>query len=576
MRIVFIGFFAAFSVIALRSLTIHLFPPNSQSLSQIADSQYTAHIKLSPYRGSIFDRRGDVLALSVRKPSLYVNPREFSPTQSQAQEIAHVLSIPATQVASLTKKKSYFAWLKRKADPSASSRLMAMGIPGLEQISEPARFYPVTPAAANLLGYVNMDDVGVMGLEKQFEKELSGPRSRLELNRDARGRMIFTQSDTAVPESGGMDVYLTIDRAIQEIAEDALETGVKNAKAKSGFAIVADPHTGQILATANVPSFNQNSPNIDVESTWNKALMDVFEPGSVMKAFVIAAAIEDGLIRPTDSFDCEWGAYDRDGVRFRDSHRPSKQMLTVTETFVTSSNVCTYKIAQKLGPRALSDAFRLFGFGQRESNMAFPAQTFGSLSDWRGWRPIRFANLAFGQGMTTTALEVVQAYSALANGGQLMQPYLVQRVSAPGGQIVFANSTKPLRRVLKPETTVVLRSMMRDVVELGATKARVPGYTAGGKTGTSQKVDPLTKRYSHTLHRAVFAGVSPISDPHITVFVLIDEPGIAPHYGALWAAPVFSEISRRTLQYLNVAPDLPSAGAATSRRDSEKLQSAFE
>lgn len=504
------------------------------------------------------------MALSIRKPSIYVNPREFEPTMNQLHNMANLLDVGKDKLKKISKKTSYFSWVKRKADPSRASRLIALGIPGVYQITEPSRFYPVSPAAANLVGYVNVDDKGMMGIERQYERELQGAQNRLDLYRDAKGRTIFERSDAAVPESGGMDVHLTIDRAIQEIAENALSQGVKRAKAKGGFAIVADPHTGQILAVANNPSYNQNARRINVKRTWNNALMDVFEPGSIMKTFVIGGAIEDGLVRPTDKFDCEGGVYRRGSVRFNDSHKPKTQYLSVNETLVTSSNVCTYKVAQKLGPQSMYDYYKLFGFGSKESGIGFPAQSFGRLTSWESWRPIRFANLAFGQGLTTTALEVIQAYSAIANGGQLMKPYLVNKIASPTGQIVLANSTTSMRRVLKPETTRVLRQMLQQVVEEGAVKAKIEGYSSGGKTGTSQKVDPNTKRYSHSLHRAAFAGIAPITDPHLTIFVVIDEPGIAPHYGSLWAAPVFSDIAGKTLRYLNVATDLPINNAKTS------------
>lgn len=550
----FFCFLMVFLILAGRSVWLQVFPPSPTDLSNIASRQYRKEIELSPYRGSIFDRRGDPLAISIRKPSLFVNPRVFNPSRGEIIKLSRILNIQSSQIKKIAERKNYFAWLKRKVDQKTLKEVEKLAIEGLFQTSEPARFYPGKRSSSNLVGYVNIDDVGMAGLEQQFNSILQGDSTKLSSRKDARGQIIFHEIDEARPERPGRNIKLTIDRAIQDIAMEALAEGVKNSEAKGGTAVVADPHTGRILAMASLPTFNPNSRNFDIKKTRNIALQDGFEPGSVMKTFVIAEALERKLVTPTSKFDCEDGVYHAGGVRFGDSHKPKEKHLSVRDIFITSSNVCTFKIAEKVTPEVLYNSYRKLGFGEKLTDLDYPAQAFGYFSHWEKWKPIRFANLAFGQGILTTTVEVVQALGTIANGGTLLSPQLIDSFENEDGSWTHVSSKK-ITSVYKEKTTRVMRDMMYELVEEGAIKAKMSQYTAGGKTGTSQKIDPKTRGYSKDKYWALFGGIAPINDPHLVILIVIDEPNQKQRFGSLWAAPVFKEIAEKSLSYLNVIPD---------------------
>ena len=365
-------------------------------------------------------------------------------------------------------------------------------------------------------------------------------------------------SDMAAPDLPGHTIQLSLDHAIQEIAEDALASGVTAARAKSGFAIVTDPHTGKILALANYPTFDPNAiAQAKTENTRNFALLDLFEPGSVIKPFVIAAALEKNKTSANELHNCENGVFRAGGIVFRDDH-PAAQ-LTTAETLIRSSNICTFKIANRIGKQGLFDALKSFGFtGGLSLPETFPPSVKGHISSPNSWKPIRFANVAFGQGMTVNGLEIAMAYGAFANGGNLMRPIIVDRIISPNGDIVYAATPEATAHVIGIETASQMRKILARVVtdpKGTAHKAETVDYTTGGKTGTAEKVDPLLKAYSADKRIASFAGFAPVADPYLVVYVMIDEPAVRPAYGGLLAGPVFSEITQRTLRYLNVAPD---------------------
>ncbi|MEY4630340.1 MAG: hypothetical protein RIQ81_460, partial [Pseudomonadota bacterium] len=531
-----------------------------------------------PYRGGVFDRREEPLAISIRTPSLAVNPRVFNPDHRQVKNLSRILEIPAREIQQVADRSGYFAWLARQVHHRVAERIMAMGISGIYEITESARFYPAGPAAAQLLGYVGLDNKGLHGLELFYDRELRGQSQRIKGARDAKGRRIFTGDDQAEPEAPGHSLHLTLDRVIQEIAEEALKKGAEKARAKGAFALVSDPHTGKILAVANHPSFDPNDVRqLKVEQTRNSALLDQFEPGSIIKPFVIAGALEKKKVRAEETFDCENGAYRVGGVTFRDDH-PAK-VLDVAGTLIRSSNICTYKIAERLGKETFFNTYMAFGFngnlpGSANSgesgdlNLRAPPWPSGRVSHFASWLPIRFANIAFGQGMTTTGLEVVQAYGALANGGNLMRPTLVDRIEAADGSVLASFHPEVVRRVVSPEVAHTMRKMLSRVVtdpHGTGSKAGTTSYSVGGKTGTAQKVDPVRKIYSADKRIASFVGFAPVEDPYLVILVVIDEPQEKPAYGGLWAAPVFSEIAQKSLKYLNVAADLEEGRLSLSK-----------
>ena len=573
-RVVEAGAICVFIILALRAAILGLYTSENQILHSIADHQYQRQIELAPYRGSITDRKGEALAISVRRPSIAVNPHVFDPSPEQIDRIARILNMKTKEIRQIETKKSYFAWLARQLDRRVADEVIGLGIPGLSVIMEPARFYPIGSGAAQLLGFVGLDNNGLAGIEQQFDQILRGKSRKLKALKDARGQFIFDEADGVAPEKMGHSVQLTLDRVIQEIAEDELADGVRKARAKNGFAIVSDPHTGRILAVANYPGFDPNQTRkISLDLTRNHALSDVFEPGSVTKPFLISKAIDDRIARIDDVFDCEKGAMKIGKHTIRDDHPTDK--LTVEETIIRSSNVCTFKIASRMGRDKVYGALSNFGFGRGTTSLGLPGMLTGRLSQPDKWAQIRFAATSFGYGFTVTGLELVQAMGAIANGGHLNTPSIVDKIVSADHAVFPPPSTQSPIRVLRPETAREMRDTLKKVVtdpHGTASRAATKLYTVAGKTGTAKKADIRAGGYSKDKRLASFIGFAPFADPHLVVYVMIDEPGEKPYYGGLWAAPVFAGIVERSLRYLNVAPDVPNlAGATTGDGSKHKL-----
>ena len=545
-----------FGVLLVRAIMLHVFPSAEESLTNIADNQYSRRVELAPWRGTIFDRRGDPLAISIRKPSLAINPRVFSPSSSELDKLAGVLRLPSRHLRKIAAKKGYFAWVARQIDHRQAEQAKNLELKGLFEVNEPARFYPASEAGAHLLGFVGIDSNGLIGLERRFDRDLRGQSVHLTSGRDAYGNTIFSKN-AAIPEKTGNNVHLTIDRVIQEIAEEELVKGLKAAESSKGFAIVADPHTGRVLAVANYPRFDpNNTTKLNIKRTRNHAFADVFEPGSTTKPFVAAAAIDAGKTNIDAMHDCENGHLRIGRSVIHDTH-PAK-MLTTAQSIIESSNICIYKIAQKLGRTSTEEALRNFGIAGRSETRGIGWAGRGYLSPADKWRDIRFATVSFGQGLLTTGLELVQAMGVIANGGTLVKHSLIEKIVSSDGTIVGSSAQSQVRRVISPETAKAMRRTLQAVVDLEegtGNNAAIPRWTTAGKTGTAQKVDPGIKGYAKDKYIASFLGFAPVKDPHLVVYVLVDEPKKKPYYGGVWAAPIFAGITERTLHYLNVAGD---------------------
>lgn len=553
LRFILFATLALFAAMAVRAIKVHLFPSQQGALATIAGSQYQNQLKIAGHRGNLYDRKGDPLAISIKKPSLYVNPKVFSPTPRQLVKLSRILKIGRGQIRQIAAKDSYFSWLSRRTSEATLHKVDNLGIRGLYSVWEPFRSYP-SQLAPQLIGYVGTDNTGLMGLEKTFEPQLQGQALVRRYRRDGRGRPILLDKEDTKPEQPGHNLTLTIDRAIQEVAEKALAKGVANAKAKKGFAIVSDPYTGKILAVANTPKFNPYKMSSQLSHTRNSAFNDLYEPGSVLKPLVAALAVAGGKTTMDKVFYCGDGVHREKSLLIRDDH-PSK-FLTVHNILVKSSNIGIYKVAKELGPEAMHDGLRAFGIGNSKLNLGLPGQEIGRMLPAQKWRKVRFANIAFGQGLTVTGLELVAAYGAIANGGLLMKPYLVEAITDSDGRTLSAKSPTVLRKVLPKATAKQIALALKDTVERGtARRAKLPHHSSGGKTGTSQKADPHQRGYSKTLRIASFIGIAPITEPHLVIYVVVDEPGKVPAYGGRWAAPVFAEIAAKSLKYLNVRSD---------------------
>lgn len=549
-------FFVCFIIVAVKAVLIAVYPDHRETLDSMANRQYRDDLDLAPYRGTIYDRREFPLAMSVRRPSLAVNPRVFQPTAQETRLLTRHLGIGKKKITKIATRQSYFAWLRRKVPPLPAKKVLDLKIKGLYQITEPFRYYPLGEKFAHLIGYVGIDNTGLLGIEQRFEKQLHGQRTALTLIKDARNQPVFFLPAQVAPERAGSTLHLTLDRVVQEISMEELTLGVERAKAEKGFVIVSDPHTGQLLAVANYPSFDPNKPRyIDIRYTRNTALAVLYEPGSIVKPFVIARAIDLGLIAPGDLHYCENGRLEVGNTTIRDDH--PWVSLTTEGVLTHSSNICTYKIAELLGKKRLHDLYLDFGLGTAINSLSLPGQAVGRIMPYQQWSAIRFANISFGQGFSVAGIELVSAFNAIANGGKLVKPWLVARIKDSSGAIVVENSPQILRRILQPETARTVRSILGRVITQGTGKRAAPvHYSAGGKTSTAEVFDRTLNRYSRTKRISGFIGFAPLADPHVTIYVSLFAPQNKPYYGGMWAAPVFARIATRVLNYLNVRREL--------------------
>ncbi len=546
-------FILCFVILSVRSTFLHLYPSSKQSLQNMAHSQYSSSLRVSSYRGNILDQRNAPLAISVKSPSIAMNPKAFRGSYKEIRKLRKILDIPAKKLNKLRKKDRYFVWLKRKISYKKAAKIKALQLTGVFQIFEPSRFYPEGTSASNLLGYVGMDNTGLLGIEHAYDKELRGEKIKTKRQRDGRGHTIYTSTASAAPQKPGHNIILTIDRVIQEITEESLGYWHKKSRAKEAFAIVMDPHTGKVLAMANRPHFNPNKATLRIKKTKNKAISEAFEPGSTVKPLVLAYALEKGKTTINEIHNCEkTGRFQVDKRSYIHDDHPH-EFLTTAEVLSESSNICTYKIAERLGEKALYKGLLSFGVGKGGYRLGITGEQKGRLQSWQKWQKIRFANISFGQGLLVTGLELATAYSAFANGGYLVKPYLIQRVEDSKGRLVHPPPQVVKKKVLSFDVSQQMQKALKLCVDKGTCReARLTGYDSAGKTGTAEKFDPEEKQYAKNKRIANFAGFAPALDPHIVIYVVIDEPQEKPYYGGKWAAPVFREIAQKTLKYLNV------------------------
>lgn len=528
-------------------------------LRGMAQDQYVRQIEIPARRGDIFDRRGSPLAQSVEVDSIWVDPSLLPDVKDTARALARTLKLDPNDVLNRLTRGRRFAWVKRQVTPREVEAVKALGLPGFGFTKEPKRFYPQRELGAHVVGMVGLDGHGLEGLEMAFEDELSGQNSRLSGFRDAKGRKLLMTGAPDTQDRQGATVTLTLDRHLQYVAEKALSRAVVDAQATAGMAIVMDPLTGELLAIANEPRFNPNAPEKQARAGMrNRAALDAIEPGSTMKSFVVAAALDQKVIKPEDSFFCENGSWRVGKHTIHDTHEHG--WLTPKGVLQVSSNICSAKIAQLLGRERFVKSYRDFGFGER-TGLALPGESRGSIPFPKA--EVSLATQAFGQGMTATAVQMAAAWSALANGGVLMRPYLVSKVVDPDGVVLLENRPTEVRRVVSPQTARTVVSMLESVVVKGgtATKAAMEDYRVAGKTGTAQKVDPVAGGYSDK-RIASFVGVLPAENPRAVILVIVDEPK-TDVYGGTVAAPAFKEIATAAMAHLAVPPSrevpLPSS-----------------
>ncbi|MDL2285971.1 penicillin-binding protein 2 [Desulfococcaceae bacterium OttesenSCG-928-F15] len=518
-------------------------------------------------RGSILDTHGVPMAMSIDAVKIGIRPH-YLPKDKEFDEVRDKIA-RITKISWKTKKelkaifsRSNFTWLNHSAPPEVAEELLSyvktLNIPEndkknfVDVFKTSGRVYPHREIAAQLIGFTGTDGHGLEGLEQLYETVLKGETSQETLIRN-RKNGFFNEDAPLLAENHGKDLVLTIDRHIQFFAENALAEAAMQAEAESGMAVVMSPKTGEILAMANYPSFNANTPlQYPAEYRRNRVVTDVFEPGSTLKVFLVAGALEQKFVEPNSIYYCENGMYNIGPQRIRDT-KPHG-WLSVKQIIKYSSNIGSVKISEALGRENLHQILTGFGFGKK-TQIDFAGEMGGLLSHWRRWYPQDTGSIAFGQGISTTALQLVVAASAIANGGKLMQPYLIKEIRDPVTGEVQKKGPTLVRRVISPETSETVKAMMASVIEAGGTgvQAATYGYKVAGKTGTSQKQEK-DGSYSQTRHIASFLGFAPVKDPEIVVLVVLDEPK-KQQYGGTAAAPAFKKIVSESLAYMHVPPE---------------------
>lgn len=555
-RIRFVGGLFVFFFLVTSARAFYLQVIKAEHLQKLAERQHQKTVQLTPGRGTIYDANNAALAVSIEMDSCFAEPRNIENPREVAAKLAPILGLPVAQLERRLSGSKGFVWLQRQINPDVTAKIKKLELDGIGFVKESKRYYPNLEVAGNVIGFTGVDPEGLEGVELKYNSTILGSTGYMVTERDALGRDIALKEGVVKGPSKGNNVILTLDKNIQYLAEKELAKAVTESDAKAGVALVMEPQTGRILAMANYPGFN---PNVyykyPAAQLRNRSIADSFEPGSTFKVFLLAAALDEGVIGPRDTFDCEMGSYNIGGRTIHDTHKYGR--ISIADILKYSSNIGAAKIGSRLGQERLYQYLRSFGFGQK-SGIDLPGEVSGSLRDRSQWYGVDLATISFGQGVSTTTVQLAAAFSAVANGGLLMKPYLVEKITDAEGNVLKEVTPQERQRVISSKTAKALAAMMEGVTLEGGTgtSASVDGYRVAGKTGTAQKVDPVTRGYSVDKRTASFIGFVPLNKPRLTVLVVIDEPKTSP-YGGVVAAPAFSAIAQQALCYLKVPPDGP-------------------
>jgi cell division protein FtsI (penicillin-binding protein 3) len=552
-RIIFLACLLFFCFVLITGRMFQLQVLKKEQLYRLAAQQQHTRIPLVPKRGTIYDSRGNELAVSVEVDSVYADARKVVEAEKTAKELASILQVDREELKQRLKSHRSFEWVQRKISPKEVEQIKALQLSGLSFLKENRRFYPNSQLAAHLVGFVGLDSKGLEGIEFQYDALLNGENQVWTANRDALGREIAIGKAPFEREDHYRNIVLTLDKPIQHITETELGRGVEKWGAKGGMAIAMDPWTGKILAMASFPTFNPNQFIQYRSKSWrNRALSDVFEPGSLFKVFLAAAALEEQVVRPSDSFFCENGSYK---VYDRTIHDHSKHgWLTFQQIVKFSSNIGASKVGEKMGKERFYRYISSFGFGEK-TRVGLPGEGKGIVHHPRYWSPVALDTISFGQGVSVTGIQLVSALSAIANGGFLMKPYVVEKIMNEKGEMVQFFKPETVRKVISEETARKMTVLLKATTEKGGTgEGAVPaGYEVAGKTGTAQKVDSLLGGYSEDRYISGFMGFAPADAPKLVLLVIVDEPQ-GDSYGGVVAAPIFKAIMEKVLPTLNVIP----------------------
>jgi len=538
---------ATFAVLSARAVHLTVFDPRG---AERGEDQAKRIMNLLPDRGSIVDRNGAEIAMTIEAPSVYFDGRYVRDPDAVARSLARILGVERAALARELRRRKGFSFVRRWITPEQGEKIHAAKLAGVGVLDEPRRLYPYRALAAGIVGFANIDGNGARGIEQQENTWLRGTTRKLRFERDGSGRVLISDAETTWGTAGG-DVALTIDAALQADAERALAAAIERTGARGGLVLAMDPYTGEVLTAAESPGFDPNRfRRTAYPATRSSAFLDAMEPGSAMKAFLVAGALDRGAIGEHDVIDTEGGRLRVPGKTITDKHDFGP--LDPAGVLRLSSNIGAVKIGTALGPRAHYDALRAFGFGSSTRSL-FPDESAGMLRGWREWRPVDHATISFGQGISVTPVQLATATAAIANGGQLVRPRLIAARRAPNGPWQ-PTRVEVVHRVIRPETAHSLLGMLETVVsdEGTARAARLPGVRVAGKTGTAQKWDAATGTYSQTKFRAWFIGVAPADDPRIVIVAELDEPKQPLHTGGAAAAPLFARVAPGQLAHRGV------------------------
>lgn len=538
----------------------------------LAARQHAMRLDIPAPRGEILDAHGQPLAISADADSVWANPREVRDVAGTAEKLATLLRGDAAVLEAKLAGNRGFVWIDRHVTPEVAKAVKAAKLPGILVAREPRRWYPAKTVAGPVIGRADIDGNGLDGIELAMNDLLAGKRGRVKALRDARGHRMLESLEEAEAQPGS-SVHLSLDRSIQAIADESLASAILANKAKNGVVVVLDVETGKVLAMSSYPTYDPNSGGD--HGARNRPVTDVYEAGSVMKVFTVAAALEEGMVTPNTGFSI--GAYFKVGPKLiRDTH--PEPYLTVSDIIKTSSNIGASKIALRLGREKLHDYLKKFGFGAK-TGIELPGEGQGKIRDGNTWREIELATISYGYGLTVTPLQVAAGLAAIGNGGVYRAPRIIDKVIDPDGDVIYRGQSEP-RQIMSTKTASQMRDMLFHVFDKAhgpgtlngtASSIDVQGFKCGGKTGTAHKYDHALRGYSPNRYLSSFAGLAPIDNPRLAIVVMIDEPNGGDHYGGKVAGPVFAQVASQALRYLGVPGDpLPPPPATATPKPATK------
>ncbi len=548
--------------VTLAGRAFYLQGVNHDFLQAKGESRYARILEVPATRGRITDRNGDILAVSAPVRSIWAIPSDAKLEPADARKLAALLEMNVRELNDKLGTARDFVYLKRQLSPEVAQRIVDLKLPGIHQQQEYRRYYPSGDVTAHMLGFTNVEDKGQEGIELTFEKQLAGRPGARRVIKDRRGQVVEDLEAIRAPRDGE-DVTLSMDSKIQYVAWSALRDAMTAHKAKAGAAVVLDARTGEVLALANAPTYNPNNrADLTGEQLRNRVFTDTYEPGSIMKPFIVSMALDRGKVKPNTPIDTSGGRMTIGTATISDAHRHG--VLTVTEVIQKSSNIGTAKIALQFSPEEMWKLFDQVGFGT-PLNMGFPGEASGRLRPAKTWRPIEQATMSYGHGISVSLIQMVRGYLAFARDGEIVPLSLTKLDGPPAAG----------RRIYSPETAREMRAMLEMASAPGGTapQAQVAGYRVAGKTGTAIKLEGgrYVKKYV-----ASYVGFAPVSNPRLVVGVMIDEPSAGQYYGGTVAAPVFARIVEGSLRTMGVAPDAPRTPLQLARKPGDAAQQVRE